>query len=706
MSETGKPNRLIGETSPYLLQHAFNPVDWFPWGEEAFARSRAEDKPIFLSVGYSSCHWCHVMERESFEDEDIAHLLSESFVAVKVDREERPDVDALYMTAVQIMTGQGGWPMSVFLTPDLRPFFGGTYFPPRSVYGRPGFAEILKQLTQLWKTQRDRVTEVAGNLAQSLRADETPEGVEVAVGNGPPSLDVLEAAFRHSERTFDRDDGGFGGAPKFPRAVEIFELLRHHRRTASRPALEMADLTLRKMAEGGMHDQIGGGFHRYSTDAQWLVPHFEKMLYDNALLARAYLEGFQAMGKEVFLQVARRTLDYVLREMTSPEGGFYSATDADSEGEEGKFFVWTPEEVGAVLGPDRSRPFCLHYGITEGGNFEGMSIPHVSMPTAAVARALQMPEADVERILDEGRRLLYSEREKREKPFRDEKVIASWNGLMISALARGYGVTRDPRYRDAALRAAGLIAEKLSAAPQAGGQPPGRLLRIYKDGRAKVPGYLDDSAYVIEAFIDLYEATFDPSYLERARTLADRMLADFWDEREGGLFFTAAHHEGLIARRKDPFDNATPAASGVAALCLLRLERLTGSQVYRERAEKLLASLARAIERVPMAFGYTLLALETLHRPPVEIAVIGDPAQEATEAMLRAIGRRFLPSRVLAGAPDRPSEELARRIPLLDGKTLVGGKPAVYICRDFACQAPITDLTELERRLDEIATGD
>ncbi len=702
MSETGKPNRLIGETSPYLLQHAYNPVEWMPWGEDAFARARAEEKPIFLSVGYSSCHWCHVMERESFEDEDIAHLLSESFIAVKVDREERPDVDALYMTAVQIMTGQGGWPMSVFLTPDLRPFFGGTYFPPRSMHGRPGFTEILKQLAQLWKSQRERVVEVAGNLAESLRADELPEGVEAAEGSGPPSLDVLEAAFRHSERTFDRDDGGFGGAPKFPRAVEIFELLRYHRRTGSRPALEMADLTLRKMAGGGMHDQVGGGFHRYSTDAQWLVPHFEKMLYDNALLVRAYLEGFQATGKEFFLQAARRTLDYVLREMTSPEGGFYSATDADSEGEEGKFFVWTPEEVAAVLGRDRARPFCLHYGITEGGNFEGMSIPHVAVPAAAVARALAMPEADVERILDEGRGLLYAEREKREKPFRDEKVIASWNGLMISALARGYAVTRDARYLGGAVRAAVLLAEKLSA----DGPASGGLLRIYKDGRAKVPGYLDDFAFVIEASIDLYEATFDAAHLDRARGLADRMLADFWDEREGGLFYTASRHEGLIARRKDPFDNATPAASGVAAMSLLRLERLTGGRSYRERAEKLLASLARAIERVPMAFGYTLLALEMFHRPPVEIAVIGDPAHPTTEAMLRAIGRRFLPSKVLAGAPDRPSGDLARKIPLLEGKSLVDGKPAVYICKDFACQAPITDLAELEKRLDDLSAGD
>jgi uncharacterized protein YyaL (SSP411 family) len=691
----GKANRLIHETSPYLLQHAHNPVDWYPWGEEAFRRAREEDRPIFLSVGYSSCHWCHVMERESFEDQEVAQLLNEGFVPVKVDREERPDVDAIYMQAVQMMTRQGGWPMSVFLTPDLKPFFGGTYFPPESRYGRPGFKEILRQLAQLWKSERDKVLEVAGNLVQGLRAEEVPEGAEPARGETVPDLHVVELAFEYANRSFDRDYGGFGGAPKFPRSVDLSLLLLHHHATGERRALEMVEQTLIRMAEGGMYDQIGGGFHRYSTDERWLVPHFEKMLYDNALLARTYLEGYQATAKPLYLRVAQETLDYVLREMTSPEGGFYSATDADSEGEEGKFFVWTPDEVEAALGIERARLLCLYYGITVGGNFEGKSIPHRARSLEEVARGLKVEPGALEKVLAEGREILYREREKREKPFRDEKVITSWNGLMISALARGYAVTGEERYREGAARAAALVREKL--------QDDGQLLRIYKDGRASIPGYLDDFSYLIEGFLDLYQATFDPAHLREARRLADRMLGDFWDAREGGFFYTAPYHQDLIARRKDPFDGATPAASGVAALDLLRLERLTGESGYRERARALLAGLKRAIEEVPMGFGYTLMALDAYHRPAAEIAVVGGAGSTRTEEVLRAIERRFIPRLVLAGATGRVSPELAREIPLLEGKEALGGKTTVYICRDFACQAPVQRSEELEERLSELA---
>jgi hypothetical protein len=635
------------------------------------------------------------MERESFEDEEVARLLNENFVAVKVDREERPDVDAIYMTAVQLLTRQGGWPMSVFLTPELKPFYGGTYFPPEDRYGRLGFKQLLRNLAAVWKNDRQKVLELAGNLTRDLRAEDLPAGARPAASEAPPDAEIFDAAFEHAERSFDSIHGGFGGAPKFPRSVDLSQLLLYHHATGERNALAMVELTLRRMAEGGIQDQIGGGFHRYSTDAQWLVPHFEKMLYDNALLARAYLEGYQATADEFYLGVATRTLDYLLREMTSPEGGFYSATDADSEGEEGRFFVWTYEEVESILGPEKARPFAFYYGITAGGNFEGRNILHVVKTVQQTERAFKLEPAAVEALLEEGRERLYREREKREKPFRDEKVITSWNALAISAMARGYRVTLDRRYLEAAEKAERLLREEASR---------GELLyRIYKDGQAKVPAYLDDYAYLVEAGLDLYEATFDPTHLARARALADRLVADFWDEKDSGFFYSAPHHRDLIARRKDPFDNATPAGSGVAALDLLRLERLTGVSNYRQLAEALFASLKNAMLRVPVAFGSTLIALDSYHRPAIEIAVLGDPAAPETTAALRAIGRRFIPRRVLAGSRTPVDPKLAAEIPLLAGKEARGGMTTIYLCRDFACQAPLNDPAALEAELEKLS---
>jgi len=689
-----KPNRLIHETSPYLLQHAHNPVDWYPWGEEAFQRAREEDKPIFLSVGYSACHWCHVMEHESFEDEEVARILNENFVSIKVDREERPDVDSIYMIAIQMMTQQGGWPMSVFLTPALQPFHGGTYFPPRSLYGRPGFRDLLLQLSQLWATQRERVNEVAGNVARALQADEVPEGSESAQGKTPPGREVLDAAYLHGERSFDSLHGGFGNAPKFPRPLDLSLLLHYWRNTGRSRALEMASLTLRKMARGGLHDQLGGGFHRYSTDDRWLVPHFEKMLYDNALLARTYLEAYQATGDAEFQDTARQTLEYVLREMTSPEGLFYSSTDADSDGREGDFFLWTPDEVEELLGTERARPFCHYYGITVGGNFEGKSILHREQGMEETARAFRVEPEKLVSLLREARSLLYDVRLKRSSPLRDEKVITSWNGLMIGSLARGFQVLRDRRYLDAAVRAGGMIEEKLHR--------DGQLFRIYKDGRARFPAYLDDHAYLAEGMLDLYEATFDPAYIERARSLMEKLLAEFWDAGEGGFFFTAVHHSDLIARRKDPFDNATPSANGVSALNLLRLHHLTGEPSYRERAAELLAGLKQAIESVPMGFSSTLMALDLLQSPPVEFVLVGDLESPGAQEMLQAIGRRLVNRRVLAGAPAAPDPDLIGKIPLLRGKEAVGGRPTVYLCRDLTCEAPLSDLAGLEARLDAI----
>ncbi|MBI4605585.1 MAG: thioredoxin domain-containing protein, partial [Planctomycetes bacterium] len=640
------------------------------------------------SIGYSSCHWCHVMERESFEDPEIARVLNERFVSIKVDREERPDLDAIYMEAVQMLNqGRGGWPMSVFLTPERKPFYGGTYFPPRGWGGMPGFGQVLVQLAEVYRTQRGRVEEAARSIAEHLAETGGP-----APAAELPGDEVLEAAVEHARRTFDPAHGGFGPAPKFPRSVEVTKLLWHHARSGGTEALRMAETTLDAMALGGMYDQIGGGFHRYSTDARWLVPHFEKMLYDNALLARTYVEAFQVTGKEMYRRIAGEVLDYVLREMTGPEGGFYSATDADSEGEEGRFFVWTPEEVEAVLVAKDARLVCERYGITAGGNFEGgRSIPSVARTPEQMGRALGLDPAEVEETLRRGRAALYEARERRVKPFRDEKVIAAWNGLMVSALARAYQVLEEERWLEAAERAAAFILEEL--------RPGGRLHRTWKDGRARHLGYLDDHACLAEALLDLYEATFELEHLERAREIMDALLEGFWDPAGGGFFFTSAAHERLIARRKDPLDNATPSGNGVAALTLLRLERLTGEGRYKDRAVELLKGAAAFLERVPMAMSYTILALELANHPPAEVAVVGDLASSEARALLRVVRRKLLPGRVLAAARFPGDPRVAEAVPLLRGKTPVEGRPAAYLCQGCTCRPPVTDPARLDALL-------
>ena len=682
-----KPNRLAAEGSPYLRQHGYNPVDWYPWGEEALKKARELDRPIFLSVGYSSCHWCHVMERESFEREDIARIMNEHFINVKVDREERPDIDSVYMTAVQQMTGQGGWPMSVFLTPDLKPFFGGTYFPPDARFGRIGFPDLLLKISEIYRTRRDEVDKTAGELAVHLAGAEPDAG-----GSELPGREALAAATAYAKRSFDPQHGGFGPAPKFPRSIEIMNLLRAYARTDDAEALRMAEKTLEAMAAGGMNDQIGGGFHRYSTDERWLVPHFEKMLYDNALLARAYLEAYLITGKSGYAETCRRTLDYVLREMTSPEGGFYSATDADSEGEEGKFFVWSPEDVEAVVGKEDSRIVCERFGITVGGNFEhGKSVVHAARSDEEVARSLGLDPERVRGVVARGRQMLYEARESREKPFRDDKVLASWNGLMISALARAAQVFEREDYAEGARRAAGLVLEKLG--------PGGRLHRVWKDGVARVPGYLDDHAYLSEALVDLWETTFEPRWLAEAKSLGGQIIDGFLDRSAGGLFYTASWHETLIVRKKDPFDGATPSAAGVAALTFLRLAALTGEARWRATGEGILRSVGGLVERAPMVFGYTLLALDFHLHPPAEIAIVGDLDAPPARDLLRTARRRLLPNRVVAAASSSLPEEARRAAPLLEGKESVGGSPAAYVCRDFSCKAPVTDPAALEALL-------
>ncbi len=694
------PNRLIAETSPYLLQHAHNPVDWYPWGEEALAKSRELDRPIFLSVGYSACHWCHVMERESFEDPRIAALMNEHFINIKVDREERPDIDSIYMTAVQMLTGSGGWPMSVFLTPDLRPFYGGTYFPPGSRYGRPGFAEVLTQLARYYRENREKVEEAAASLTESLRKAE-----QHRASPDLPDASSIAAAVRHWSQSFDAEYGGFGPPPKFPRSVDLSVLFRWHDLKKSGGALEECETTLERMALGGMYDQIGGGFHRYSVDRKWLVPHFEKMLYDNALLARTYLEALQVTGKDLYRRVATEVLDYVLREMTSPEGGFYSATDADSEGEEGRFFVWTPAQVRDAFrehdgpGEAAAKLFCGYYDITERGNFErSTSIPNVTRALEDVAAERGLDAAAARTILEKGREKLYEVRSRRVPPLRDEKFITAWSGLMISALARGYQVLGDERYAEAATRAAAFLLEHLRL--------DGRLRRTWKDGRARHDACLDDYAYLAEALVDLYEATFELDYLRAARDLVDTVLGSFRDPDTGGFFYTAEDHEELICRRRDLLDNATPAASGVVTLTLLRLERLTGDTAYRDAAERALRSVKELLDRVPMACSYTLLAVDFLVHPPVEIAVVGGgepPGGDARAAMLRAIHERFLPRRILAGTGGAvPGAGLEVAVPLLAGKRAPDGRPVAFVCRDYACRAPADNVEQLRRQLSDI----
>jgi len=687
-----RPNRLAQETSPYLLQHANNPVDWYPWGEAAFEVARREDKPIFLSVGYSSCHWCHVMEHESFENPAIATVMNELFVNVKVDREERPDIDSMYMNAVQLLTGQGGWPMSVFLTPDLRPFWGGTYFPPDRRYGRPGFPDVLLHLAKLYEEQPGKIEEAASSLVERLSAKDD------LGGEGMPGVEDLRAAAEDAARRFDPKDGGFGSAPKFPRSVEISMLLRARRHEESERILPMCEKTLEAMAHGGIYDQIGGGFHRYSVDAKWLVPHFEKMLYDNALLVKTYLEAYQLTKDPLYERIARETLDYVLREMTSDEGGFFSATDADSDDAEGQssegvFFVWTPSQVAEVIGDEDAKLVCSYYGITEAGNFEhATSIAHVTRPLSEVAEECGVGLSAAEATLANARQKLYDAREGRPRPFRDEKVLTAWNGLMISAFARGRQVLGDEKYEIAARRAADLVLSELSG-------ENGRLLRVRKDGESRIDAFLDDYAYFVEALVDLWETSFDPRYLREARRLTDLVLDGFRDKEDGGFFFTSEAHETVIARRKDATDTATPSPCGILALILLRLERLTGHAPFRETAEEALRSIRGAIGNVPMVFGSSLLAIDFLLEPPVEVAVIGRSDDAVRRELIDAVHAGFLPSRVLAAAAPEEVEGLSGDIPLLAGKASEDGSSRAFVCRNFACQAPVATAVELARDL-------
>jgi len=676
------PNRLAHETSPYLLQHANNPVDWYPWGPEALERARAEDKPIFLSIGYSACHWCHVMEHESFENADIAKVMNDLFVNIKVDREERPDLDQIYMNAVQLMTQHGGWPMSVFLTPDLRPFYGGTYYPPTSRMGMPGFPNVLMGVSDAWKNRRDQVLESAGRLTQALVEMNARES---AAGELTPEM--LTDAAASFEGYFDFTHGGFGSAPKFPHAMDLRVLLRTWSREQHATQQEMIRLTLDKMAGGGIYDHLGGGFHRYSVDAKWLVPHFEKMLYDNALLAGCYTEAFQATQNPEYARVARETLDFILREMTHAEGPFYSTQDADSEGEEGKFYVWKPAEVLSVLGSEKGAVFNRVYDVSDAGNFEGHNILNLPKTLAQCAKILGCSEADLRSELAEGRARLLAVRSQRIWPGLDDKVLVSWNALAIEAMAEAAGPLAEPRYLAAARKAADFLLKTLRRAD-------GRLLHSWRNSQAKFDAYLDDYAYLCNALVSLYEASFEERWIDEAVALADVMLAQFADTTGGGFYFTASDHEALITRNKDAHDASVPSASGMAATALLRLGKLTGRGDYLAAAEGTLKLYAELIERSPSAGGQMLIALDFYLGPTSEVVLLGDPAEPDTQAVLAALHARFLPRQVVALRTPMVAgaAQSAWLDPLFAGKDTGQATPAtsptLYQCQNFACQAP------------------
>ena len=732
-------NRLANETSPYLRQHAQNPVDWYPWGPEALEKAKQEDKPILLSIGYSACHWCHVMERESFENEEIARVMNTHFVNIKVDREERPDLDTIYMNYVQMTTGSGGWPMTVFLTPDQIPFYGGTYFPPHDSFGRPGFRRLCLTLAEAYREKRIEIEAQGAEIVQRLRAINS---TNTTAGKLTPK--TVKLAFDQLALHFDMTHGGFSGAPKFPGSMNLAFLLRYYSRTGQTSARDFVELSLDKMAYGGMYDQLGGGFHRYSVDERWLVPHFEKMLYDNALLSRLYLEAYQISRKPLYRRIVEETLDYVVREMLSPNGGFYSTQDADSEGHEGKYFVWTPKEVGQVLGEVEGLAFCRFYDVTAEGNFEGENILNIQRPLKQVAEELRMIPQELSEILDRGRQQLFQERSKRIKPPRDEKILTSWNGMMAVSFIEAALVLQRTDYLEIAKHNVNFILKHLCRGHQ--------IFRTHKDGQSKIKGYLDDYAHLVEALLALYQATGDSRWLEQAVFYNHEMLQQFWNADEKGFFLTGNKHEKLVTQVRDIYDNAVPAGNSVAVFNLLKLAVLTGSKDYRQKAEVNLEQMNQPLTRHPSGFGYLLEATDFYLGPVKEIVVVGDPKANDTKGLLAAIYRGFLPNKVVAildpdqsyghhlaetekwdnsnlkRLPSKAEEkdssnfrnpkakksylsskqvtmspvltpQLPQELPLLEGKTLVKGKPAVYVCQNYTCKAPVTEPSQLANAL-------
>jgi len=698
-------NRLADEKSPYLLQHAHNPVDWYPWGEVAFEKARRENKPIFLSIGYSTCHWCHVMERESFENEDVASQLNRDFVPIKVDREERPDVDRIYMTFVQATTGGGGWPMSVWLTPDLQPFFGGTYFPPENRWGHPGFRSILSQIADAWLKDRSQIVDSARNVVEQLRAQAV-----VAPSRAPIDDSVPNSGFYVFRRTFDTQLGGFGSAPKFPRPSVFNFLLRYWARTKNKEALDMVLLTLREMAKGGMYDQLGGGFHRYSVDERWFVPHFEKMLYDQAQLVMSYLEAFQITGDRQYSDVARRTLDYVLRDMTDREGGFYSAEDADSvinpeepnvKGE-GAFYIWTAEEIRDVVGEPGAAWFCYRYGVADGGNvandphgeFTGRNILFQSMTVEETAQQFGKSLEEIQKGLAQAENLLLEARSKRVRPHLDDKILTSWNGLMISPFALAGAILDEPRYAAAAGTAAEFVISRLYD------QQNGTLLRRYRQDEAAIPGFLDDYALFTQALLDLYETQFDLRHLELAVRLTEKQMELFEDRQNGGFFNSAAGDASLVMRMKEDYDGAEPSGNSIAIMNLLRLAQITNRATFRKSAEKTVAAFASRLSNVGAALPQMLAACEFLRSEPRQIVLIGEKSDPGTHDLLRTLYSHFVPHRmVLLVDSDQMRRALAGWIPTIAEMNRLDGRATAYVCQDYACQLPVHETEDLARLL-------
>ena len=707
-----RPNRLIREKSPYLLQHAYNPVDWYPWGNEAFEKARAEQKPIFLSIGYSTCHWCHVMERESFSDPTIAEIMNRHFVSIKVDREERPDVDRIYMAFVQATTGSGGWPMSVFLTPDRKPFYGGTYFPPDDHHGRPGFRNVLMTIAETWEKQRGKIAESADRLTEALEGQVNPSVGEPADLKEP----VLENTYQRFQAAYDPAHGGFGSAPKFPRPVVFNFLLRYYARTGKRDALEMTLHTLRAMANGGIHDQIGGGFHRYSTGEVWHVPHFEKMLYDQAQLAIGFDEAYQITRVPSFSAIARDINEYVLRDMRDKQGGFYSAEDADSLFEQGKpehgegaFYVWEAKQIEEILGKDLAAVFNYHYGVEPSGNvppqkdpqseFKGKNILHVRHTLAETAKHFGKPERQVKELLATGRRKLFAARTTRPRPGLDDKVLTSWNGLMISALARSAQTLDEPRYLEAATAAAKFLENNLY------NPGTGALQRRYRDGHVAVDGFLEDYAFLIQGLLDLYEASFDVRWLRWAIRLQETQDRLFWDSQAGGYFDTGGNDSTLLVRMRDDYDGAEPAANSVAAMNLLRLGQITDRKAWQEKAAKTFGAFAGRLGNSPQTMPQMVAALDFNLSKPKQIVIAGKPGAPDTRALLRLVHERFIPNKILlladGGAGQR---QIAEWLPFVKFMQPSGGRATAYICENYVCKLPSADPRVVARLLDSNAS--
>ena len=686
-------NHLIHETSPYLLQHAHNPVEWYPWGEEAFTKAREEDKPIFLSIGYAACHWCHVMEHESFENESVAKFLSEYFVSVKVDREERPDLDDIYMSAVMGLTGHGGWPMTVFLTPDLEPFYGGTYYPPEDRHGHPSFMTILRGIAQSWQDKREDIAKGAENITQFL----TEQSRKPVNDKTVMASSVIAQAAQQLTENYDATHGGWGGAPKFPSSGGIGFLLRAYRTTGDRELLDMATETLDKMARGGMYDQLGGGFHRYSVDAEWLVPHFEKMLYDNGQLAQVYLEAWQATGNAFYKQVVCEIIDYELRDMTDSLGGFHSTEDADSEGEEGKFYIWSHGEIMKILGEEDGALFCAYYAIKERGNFQshepyhaGLNIPHLTRAPEQIAAEQGLELEALEARMAPLRAKLMAVREGRVRPGLDDKVLTSWNALMIGPMAQAGVAFAEPRYVEAAVKAAEFIMEHM--------WKDDGLLRTHRHGESRLPGYLDDYAFTANAFVDLYEATLDARWLEHARTITEQMIARFGDEDGTSFYFTEAAHQHLIVRTRPTYDGAEPSGNSVAALALLRLGHMLDHKDFQHWGRKVVETTLPLVARAPQGYLRMLWTVDFLLHPPVEITLVGKGDDAGVATLHETLMQRYLPNKcVLLVNPEKFA--FTDELPMAVSKTTVDGTAAAYVCREQVCQAPVTTVEGLGEML-------